>query len=83
MEELPGISKEEWEFWKNLKTTKEFVRALYLKRELLKEGLVESSYTKHEEELKVVGRCQALRDTIDYILHDFEVREEEIKEDAV
>lgn len=83
MEELSGVGKEEWEFWKQSKVTKEFVKALYFKREILKEGIVESSYSTREEELKVVGRCQALKDTIDYILHDFEVIEEEIKENVV
>ena len=66
------ITKQEWGDWKASKTTKEFLRRLFEKRELLKEGLAEGQAAGLEQE-RTIGQCQAYKDTIDYGLYSFEV----------
>lgn len=63
------ISKQEWVDWCSLRPTKQLVKALFEKREELKEGLVEE---RELPDLVIIGRCQALKDEIDYIMHDFD-----------
>lgn len=66
------VSKRDYLDWRSSHVTKALVKALNDKREFLKEGLAEGAGQPED-----VGRCQALRDIIEYILRDFETFDEE------
>ena len=68
------ILQEEWANWKQEKVTREFLKRLFEKREMLKEGLAEGQATGIEQE-RTIGQCQAYKDIINYGAFEFEVAE--------
>lgn len=64
------VSKEQYIKWRSDETTKEYLKRLFEKRELLKEGLAEGQAGLEQE--RTIGQCQAYKDAIDYGLYDFE-----------
>jgi len=77
--ELPEVEKELWAQWKQHPVTKRLIAGLMNKREVIKEALVEGSYTGDEERLIGIGQAQALRDAVMYAIEDFDYT---IKEDS-
>ncbi len=75
------VSKQEWLDWKSLRPTKQLVKSLFDTREDLKEYMVENKFTTEDDRRIVMGRCQALKDAIDYIIENFETLEKEEKDD--
>jgi len=61
--------------WRANPVTKFLVQALFNKRELLKEGLAEG-HGSTENLHVLIGRTQGIKDSVEYILSDFEYIEE-------
>ena len=79
------VNKAEWQQWKKDKVTKLFVAGILNKREYLKEGLVEGHLSTHDEQLMAMGKCQAIKDIVTYLIEDFnyiERDQEEISSDG-
>lgn len=74
------ITKQEWGDWKASKTTKEFLRRLFEKRELLKEGLAEGQADNMAYTNIIIGQCQAYKDMLTYAIETFEVLDPEESE---
>lgn len=72
MQLMEPVSKEEYLEWKSNRVTKQFLQDLYNKREMLKEGVVELQDSNESARLVTIGRCQAMKDTMDWALRDFE-----------
>lgn len=74
------VSKRQYIDWRANEVTKEFLKRLFEKRELLKEGLAEGQ--AGADQTLTIGQCQAYKDAIDYGLYSFEVIDtEETKSD--
>ena len=76
-----AVTKEMWLAWKENPVTIHFLTSLNTTREELKEAIAEGG---GKEELdQHIGRCMALKDTIQYALHEFDVvdKEEESEND--
>lgn len=75
-----AVTKEMWLAWKQNPVTIHFLTSLNSKREELKEGIAEGQ-AGNDIDLQI-GRCMALKDTIQYALHEFDVidREEETED---
>lgn len=67
------VTKEEWMDWKSSKVTYEFLSRLTGMREEYKEGLVEGRAENRVEQDIVIGRCQGLKDAIEYAVRAFDV----------
>lgn len=65
------ITRQSWVDWKNHPVTKELVKALYEKRESLKEAIVEEKYGT--DVLKWMGYTQSLKDEINFIMEDWKL----------
>lgn len=65
------ITKQSWSDWKQHPVTKELVKALYEKRESLKEAIVEEKYGA--DVLKWMGYTQSLKDEINFIMEDWKL----------
>lgn len=78
--ELPEVEKDLWAQWKQHPATKRFIAGLMNKREVIKEALVEGSYTGDEDRLVGIGQAQALRDAVMYAIEDFDYT---MKEDII
>lgn len=63
-----AISKEEWSDWKSNKVTKEYLQHLNGQREDYKEHLVEGRVVEVTEQDVIIGRCQGIKDSIDFAL---------------
>lgn len=72
MPQVDLISKEEYLEWAGSRVTKKFIADLFNKREMLKEGVVELHDSSEQERLVTIGRCQALKDVVDWALRDFD-----------
>ena len=70
---MSPITKEEWQDWKRNKVTQEYFRRVVDQREQYKEGLVEGHAENHQERDIVIGRCQGIKDCIDYAISGFTV----------
>lgn len=68
--------KRDWLDWKSLPVTKEMLQAVYEKRELLKEGIVEAKDMENIE--RHIGRCIALQEVLDFFTYGPDDLEEEI-----
>ena len=80
LRQLEPPTKQDYLQWREMYVTKCLVQALFNKREMLKEGLAEGHSGDLTNEIqKVIGRCQAHKDDIDYIIHEFEVLEVEVE----
>ena len=78
------ITREQWLDWRTHQVTKEYLKRLFEKRELLKEGLAEGQAGESEAQLhEAIGQCQAYKDTVDYAISSFEVILTEEEEHAV
>ena len=66
------IFKDEWINWKNQKVTKAFLKVLFNKREYLKEILAEHGHSSENERMIDIGQCIAIKDNMNYAIHDFE-----------
>lgn len=66
------ISKEEYLEWRDNRVTKQLIQDIYEKREFLKEGVVELSDESEKQRFVTIGRCQAMKDIIDFVLRDFD-----------
>lgn len=69
------ISKDEWVNWKKNPVTRRFLLAVHQKREDLKEGISEGQ--AGDDLFIAIGRCQGLKDCLDYATKAFEFDEEE------
>ena len=63
-----AISREEWADWKANKVTKEFLQHIMGTREDYKEGLVEGRVVEDVNKDIVIGRCQGIKDSVDFAL---------------
>lgn len=79
MEEI-AVSKEMWVDWKSHPVTKEYFRRLAVKREGMKEELAEGRAAL-DGIADYIGQCKAFKDAIDYGLHEFELIDEDQKDD--
>lgn len=70
------ITKRDWLDWKSQEVTKFLLHALNQKRELLKEGLANGEASE-ESFKREVGRCIALQEAIEFIVHGPEFDEED------
>jgi hypothetical protein len=77
-----SVLASDYKEWRRHKVTKALVRDLLKKREFLKEGLAEDRLEDGWARGVTVGRCQALRDAIEYIVSDFDTIEDSTKEDS-
>ena len=73
------VEKSDWVDWKNNPVTKLYIHALFTKREAIKEALAEGQIAKEAIDLHI-GQCQGIKDTIDFILYDQLVGDEESDE---
>jgi hypothetical protein len=72
------ISKSEWIAWKSNPVTKVFLKAIFDKRESIKEELAEG---RGREDLNLyIGQCQGMKDCLDYAINSFEYIEDEIQQ---
>ena len=55
--------------------TKELVKGLFEKRESIKEGLAEQQFG--DNYIEYVGYAKSIKDTIDFIISDFVVEEDD------
>lgn len=78
---MDEITRQEWGDWKHSKVTKEFLRRIHEKRELLKEGLAEGQTAGIDQD-RTIGQCQAIKDILDYAIFSFETLDQE-EENAV
>lgn len=69
------ISKEEFLEWRNSRGTKQFVQALFEKREAIKEGIVEMAHSSDEQRFVDIGRTQGYKDAIDYVVYNLDYME--------
>lgn len=76
-----AVTKEMWLAWKQNPVTIHFLTSLNTKREEIKEALAEGGGGKEGLDIHI-GRCMALKDTIQYALHEFDIidREEETED---
>lgn len=65
------VSKEEYVQWKSSRVTQQLIQDLFFKREAIKEGWAEGQHSDESQRLMDIGRCQGLKDTIQYIQSDF------------
>lgn len=65
---LEQVSRSEWSDWKNSRITKGVVESIFNTREELKEGLAEGQASTDRELCILIGRCQGLADSIDFIM---------------
>lgn len=65
------ITKSQWSDWKQHPVTKELVKALYEKREEIKENIAEEKYP--EDLPKWIGYAQCLKDEISFIVEDWKL----------
>jgi len=66
------VSKDEYQEWKNNRVTKRYIQGLFDTREELKEGIVEESQSTDQARFVAIGRCQALKDAIDFAIFNFD-----------
>ena len=64
--------KSDYVDWRRNQVTKFLVQELFNKREMLKEGIAEGKTSSLDELHQNIGRTQAIKDIIDYIISDFE-----------
>ena len=76
METKLEIFKSEWAEWKRSNVTKKLVQEIFNKREYMKEGLAEGAFESEKDRWTAVGRCQGMRDMVEYIISDFEVSDD-------
>jgi hypothetical protein len=67
------LSKDEWASWKNDKVTRELLRLLDDKREIMKEEWASHKFSDESEQYILMGHVQALKDVVDLVLYDFPV----------
>lgn len=81
---LLPVSKEEWVHWKGNKVTQRLIHGLALKRAGMLEDWADGKCSNVEAEKVVQGYVQSLKDTIEYILRDFDFIEqgEEVTKNA-
>lgn len=72
------VYKSEYLDWRRSKVTKALVQDILHKREALKEGWAEGHLEKEETDK---GRCQGMKDIIDYIVDGFEVVDDQQPEE--
>ncbi len=77
--DLPEVAKEDWALWKQTPVTKRAVAGLMNKREYIKEALAEGQFVTEDERLIAIGKTQALKDAVLYLIEDFDYQ---IKEDV-
>jgi len=70
--EAQPVSKEDYSQWRGSHVTKQFLQDLFKRREELKEAIAENSHSNNEDRLIDIGRCQAIKDVIDWALFEFE-----------
>ena len=75
--DLPEVEKADWAQWKQSPVTKRAVAGLMNQREHVKEGLVEGLYDSESERLVAIGRAQALKDAVIYLIEDFDYQQKE------
>lgn len=78
--DLIEVAAHEWEDWKANRVTKAYIQRLYIQREGLKEELAEGK--AGTDVALFIGRCQGIKDSIDYAVTDFEFSQE-TEENAV
>lgn len=77
---MTPITKEEWDDWKRSKVTQEFISRLNDQREQYKEGLADGEATQRQEQDIIIGRCQGLKDAIEYAWRHFDVINPKVEE---
>lgn len=76
---MEPVSKSDWSQWKQSHVTKALVYDLLEKRKQLLEDWSEGRFANDKEEQITKGRIQQLKDTIEYIISDFDYISEEQK----
>lgn len=79
---MTPITKSEWMDWKSNKVTYEYLSRLHGMREEYKEGLVEGRAEGKEQQDVVIGRCQGLKDAVDYAVKGFDVIDPTAEEES-
>jgi hypothetical protein len=66
--ELDDISQEAWDEWRKSKATRILVAGILNTREELKEAVVENHHSTDAARLIDMGRCQAFKDVVEFII---------------
>lgn len=72
---MDKVTKEEYLAWRDHPVTQFYLRALHLRREILKEDLANDAVSG-EMVQHYIGACKALKEAVDYGLREFEYLEE-------
>lgn len=78
----PAILKQDWHTWKQDPITKALVYDLVARREMHKDGWVNGRYENKKETYIALGRGQEVIDLLEYILHSFQVVEDNSQEET-
>lgn len=71
------VLKSEWVDWKANPVTKFYLKQIFERRELYKEDLAEGQAGSTQERDLAIGRCQGIKDCLDYAINSFEYVEDE------
>jgi len=80
--EIDPVDYESWLQWKQNPVTRQAVAGLLNKRSNISEDLLEGICETNDQRMAAIGRCQALRDAVIYLIEDFDYIEKEAKENA-
>ena len=81
--EIEPVDYDSWLQWKQHPVTKQAGAGLMNKRNNIAEDLLEGICGTNDERMTAMGRCQALRDAVIYLIEDFDYIEKEEKADVI